>query len=146
MFIVSGCLLGHDCKYDGGNNRNEKVIEFCQNHKHVVVCPERGGKLPCPRPPAEITGKRVINNQGEDVTEAFMNGARLSLNQCLMMADLSGEPIEGAILKAKSPSCGVGRIYDGTFTGTLVEGNGVFADMLLKRGIEVITEKETIKW
>lgn len=146
MFIVSGCLLGHDCKYDGGNNRNEEVIKFCETHEHVVVCPERAGKLPCPRPPAEIVGKKVINKEGEDVTAAFMEGARTSVKTCTMLAELSHKKIEGAILKANSPSCGAGKVYDGTFTGTLVDGNGVFADMLIKRGIEVITEKETIKW
>lgn len=146
MFIVSGCLLGHDCKYNGGNNRNEEVIKFCETHKHVVVCPERTGKLPCPRPPAEIVGSRVINKEGEDLTEAFRQGAKASLNTCEMLADLSNEKIEGAILKANSPSCGAGKIYDGTFSGTLVNGNGVFADMLIKKGIEVITEKEISKW
>lgn len=146
MYIVSGCLLGHDCKYNGGNNRNEEVIKFCETHRHVVVCPERAGKLPTPRPPAERRGQRIVNIEGTDVTEEFMNGARTSLNTCLQLADYADEKIEGAILKANSPSCGSGQIYDGTFTGTLTEGDGVFAEMLRKRGIQIITEKETIKW
>lgn len=146
MFIVSGCLLGHDCKYDGGNNANEEVINFCKEHKHIIVCPERAGNLPCPRPPAERRGRLVINQEGKNVTEEFIKGASLTYNNCMLMADLQGEPIEGAILKANSPSCGCGRIYDGTFTHTLKEGNGVFAEMLLADGIEVITEKEKIKW
>ena len=146
MYIVSGCLLGHDCKYNGGNNRNEEVIKFCETHRHVAVCPERAGKLPTPRPPAERQGQRIVNIEGEDVTDAFMNGARSSLNTCLRLAEYAGEKLEGAILKAKSPSCGCGQIYDGTFTGTLTEGDGVFAEMLKKRGIQIITEKETIKW
>lgn len=146
MYIISGCLLGHDCKYNGGNNASEDVIKFCEQHRHVVVCPERAGKLPTPRPPAERQGSRVINIEGEDVTEAFINGARVSLKTCLQLADYSGEELEGAILKANSPSCGCGTIYDGTFTGTLTEGDGVFTEMLKKRGIQIITEKETIKW
>lgn len=146
MYIVSGCLLGHNCKYNGGNNRNEEVIKFCETHKHVAVCPERAGKLPTPRPPAEIVGPRVINIEGKNVTEEFRTGAEISLNTALQLANLTGEKIEGAILKANSPSCGFGQIYDGTFTGTLKEGNGIFAEMLHGEGIEIITEKETIKW
>ncbi len=146
MFIVSACLLGQNCKYDGGNNKNEDVINFCKEHKYVAVCPERAGNLPCPRPPAERRGRAVINIEGEYVTEQFIKGCQLSYNSCMMMAQMSGEEIEGAILKAKSPSCGVGQIYDGTFTGTLKPGNGMFADMLISDGIEVITEKEKIKW
>ena len=146
MYIVSGCLLGHNCKYDGGNNRNREVMDFCKTHRYMTVCPERAAKLPCPRPPAEKRGSRIINDRGEDVTEAFLRGARLSFNTCMEMAKLSGEKIEGAILKANSPSCGKGRIYDGTFSGTLIKGDGVFAAMLADAGIEVITEKEKIKW
>lgn len=146
MYIVSGCLLGHNCKYNGGNNANEEVIKFCETHRHVAVCPECAGKLPTPRPPAEIRGQRVINIEGKNVTEEFRTGAEISLNTALQLARITGEEIEGAILKANSPSCGYGQIYDGTFTGTLVEGNGIFAEMLHGEGIEIITEKETIKW
>ena len=146
MYIVSGCLLGHNCKYNGGNNANEEVIKFCETHRHVAVCPECAGKLPTPRPPAEIRGPRVINIEGKNVTEEFRIGAEISLNTALQLARITGEEIEGAILKANSPSCGFGQIYDGTFTGTLVEGNGIFAEMLHGEGIEIITEKETIKW
>lgn len=146
MFVISGCLLGHNCKYDGGNNRNEDVIRFCENHKYVVVCPESAGKLPCPRPPAEKIGSRIIDKEGSDVTESFLKGADISLKTCMEIARLSGEEIEGAILKANSPSCGFGKIYDGTFTGTLKDGNGVFASMLHQRGVEIISEKEKIKW
>ena len=146
MYIVSGCLLGHNCKYNGGNNANEEVIKFCETHRHVAVCPECAGKLPTPRPPAEIRGPRVINIEGKNVTEEFRIGAEISLNTALQLARITGEEIEGAILKANSPSCGYGQIYDGTFTETLTEGNGIFAEMLHGEGIEIITEKETIKW
>ena len=146
MYIVSGCLLGHNCKYNGGNNRNEDVVKFCETHKHVVVCPESAGKLPTPRPPAERVGTRIIDKDGKDVTSAFIKGARSSLNTCMQLADFTGEKLEGAILKANSPSCGCGQIYDGSFSGTLVSGDGIFTEMLKKYGIEIITEKETIKW
>lgn len=146
MFIISGCLLGHNCKYNGGNNRNEAVIEFCQNHEYITVCPESAANLPLPRPPAEKVGSRIMSKDGDDLTEKFLKGAEISLKTCMQLAALKNEPIEGAILKANSPSCGAGKIYDGTFSGRLVEGNGVFATMLKAQGIEVITEKEKIKW
>ena len=146
MYIVSACLLGQNCKYNGGNNRNEDVVEFCRTHRYVTVCPESAGRLPSPRPPAEKVGNRILDKNGNDLTEAFIRGADISLKSCVEMARLSGEEIEGAILKANSPSCGVGHIYDGTFSGTLTEGNGVFAGMLRRLGIEIITEKEKIKW
>lgn len=146
MYIISGCLLGHNCKYNGGNNRCERVIEFCKTHEYIVVCPESAGKLKSPRPPAEKVGNRIIDKDGNDVTEAFLKGAEISFKTCMQMAELKNQPIEGAILKANSPSCGSGEIYDGTFSGKLVDGNGVFATMLKAGGIDVITEKENIKW
>lgn len=146
MYIISGCLLGHNCKYDGGNNKNEDVIRFCEEHEYIVVCPESAGRLPTPRPPAEKVGNRILNCKGEDVTEEFLRGAEISYKMCMQMAAMKGEPIEGAILKANSPSCGYGRIYDGSFSGTLVDGNGVFAAMLHSQGVEIITEKEKIRW
>ena len=146
MYIISGCLLGHNCKYNGGNNRNEDVIRFCEEHEYLVVCPERAGNLPTPRPPAEKVGNRILNSEGKDVTEKFLKGAEISFKICMQMAAIKNEPIEGAILKANSPSCGFGKIYDGTFSGTPVDGNGVFASMLCAQGIEIITENEHIKW
>ena len=143
MYIVSACLLGQNCKYNGGNNLNEEVVEFCRNHKYVTVCPESAGKLPTPRPPAERVGASILTKEGKDVTDAFVKGADISLKSCMEMARISGEEIEGAILKANSPSCGCGRIYDGTFSGNLTEGNGVFAQMLPEEEIPVITEKDT---
>ncbi len=127
MYIVSGCLLGHNCKYNGGNNRNEDVIDFCRGHSYCVVCPETEGGLPMPRPPAEYADGRVIDKEGRDVTKAFERGAEISLERAIREAEKLGEPIDGAILKANSPSCGSGQIYDGTFTGTLTAGYGCFA-------------------
>lgn len=142
MYLISACLLGQDTKYNGGNNRNEAVIEFAREHSVFPVCPEGKGGLPVPRPPAERVGDKVINREGEDVTEMFTAGARNSLSIALAEAERRGERIEGAILKANSPSCGSGLIYDGTFTGTTVAGDGCFTELLKKTGIKVISEKE----
>ena len=122
MYVVSGCLLGQNCKYNGGNNKNDDVIEFCKTHKYVVVCPESAGNLEKPRPPAEKVGNRILNQKGEDVTEAFLRGAEISFKTCMEIARIAGDPIEGAILKANSPSCGCGQIYDGTFSGMIPIG------------------------
>lgn len=139
MYIISRCLLGHECKYNGGSNRNEELIEFCKNHDYITVCPEEAGGLPTPRQPAEIVyddeGSRVQMKTGEDVTAEFEYGASLSVASVLTEAGFRPDHrgiIEGAILKANSPSCGAGAIYDGTFTGTLTGGNGVFADRLIE--------------
>ena len=142
MYIISGCLLGHNCKYNGGNNLCEEVRAFCAENSYVVVCPETAGKLPVPRPPAERIGRRVVDKEGHDLTAAFIAGAEASLRVCDTAARVNGEELEGAILKANSPSCGSGMIYDGTFSGTLTTGDGVFAEALKRRRIPVITEKD----
>lgn len=148
MFIISRCLLGHNCKYDGGNNRNEELIEFCRTHDYITVCPETAAGLEAPRDPAEITGVdlvdgrdsfTVVSKTGADMSEAFDYGARLSLASVLVEAGNRTERrgiIEGAILKANSPSCGTGTVYDGTFTGTLTRGFGVFAGKLIDACLE----------
>ena len=142
MYIISACLLGENCKYSGGNNYCQWVAEFAEKHKYIAVCPECEGGLPVPRPPAEIAGDRVINTEGADVTAEFVEGAKLSYERAKTAAMELGETIEGAILKAKSPSCGRGKIYDGTFSKTLIEGDGHFVRLLKADDITVITEKE----
>ena len=137
--------MGENCKYNGGNNRCQWVIDFAEKHSHILVCPETEGGLEAPRPPAEIVGERVINSEGEGVTEAFLGGAESSYRRAAEAAKAAGEPIEGAILKAKSPSCGRGKIYDGTFSKTLTDGDGCFVRLLKKDNIKVITEKENIE-
>ena len=148
MYIISRCLLGFDCKYNGGNNRNEELIEFCRTHDYVTVCPETAAGLPTPRVPSEITdveirdGKSiftVMSRDGNDMSESFEYGARLSLASVVCEAGSRKDHkgiIEGAILKANSPSCGTGIVYDGTFSGTLTKGLGVFADMLIDACLE----------
>ena len=135
--LVSACLLGENCKWDGGNNRNERVIAFCAGRDVVPVCPEVAGGLPVPRTPSEILDGRVVARDGADVDAAFRRGAQASL------ALYGGKPIDLAVLKARSPSCGKGCVYDGSFSGTLVPGDGVFAAMLKERGVPVFTEAET---
>lgn len=145
MYIISACLLGENCKYNGGNNRCRWVVDFAEKHSHVKVCPETEGGMSTPRLPSEIAGDKVVNRAGEDVTQFFLNGASKSYERAKTAAAERGEPIEGAILKAKSPSCGYGRIYDGTFSKTLTDGDGLFARLLIKDDIKVITEKENIE-
>lgn len=143
MYLVSACLLGENCKYNGGNNENKAVFDFLQGKSYCAVCPETLGGLPAPRPPVEIQPDgRFVDSQGRDLTDEFLMGAERALDQGLKEARRRAEPIELAILKAKSPSCGHGKIYDGSFSGRLVDGNGAFADLLDQIGVEVITEKE----
>ena len=138
MYIVSACLLGENVKYSGGNNYHQGVVDFLKDKDTVPVCPEVSGGLPIPRYPCERLGDRVVNTQGEDLTEAFMRGARRCLEAVL--EDRTFEDIEGAILKARSPSCGSEVIYDGTFRSIKVPGDGVFAELLKSKGIKVMTE------
>lgn len=133
--LVSACLLGTNCKYSGGNNYSEEVIKFLSNYEIIPVCPEQLGGLPTPRPASEIIGDKVINNQGNDVTQEYTKGAE----ETLKIAKLLG--VKKALLKAKSPSCGNGKIYDGTFSGTLIDGDGITTKLLKENNIEVITIK-----
>ena len=142
MYIVSACLLGNNCKYSGGNNRNEAVRAFLAEHTCSIVCPELAARLPMPRPPAERQGEKVIDREGRDLTQAFRDGAILSWNRAQREAEKAGEPIEGAILKANSPSCGSGMIYDGSFSGVLLPGEGSAAKALRAAGIPVYGESE----
>lgn len=127
--LVSACLAGKNCKYSGGNNEVPSLRRLYEEGNAVLVCPEQMGGLPTPRYPAEIRGNRVINTQGEDVTEAFVKGALTALQVCLENG------CTRAVLKAKSPSCGCDGIYDGTFSHTVVSGKGIFARMLEEQGI-----------
>jgi len=135
---VSACLLGEPVRYDGGSKPCAEVIELTKKNQVCPVCPERAAGLSCPRPPAEQVGERVLLKDGTDVTRAFADGARA---ECAA-AQRAEVPL--AVLKAKSPSCGVGLVYDGTYTGTLTAGMGVCARLLAKEGICVVTE-DTVK-
>ncbi|MCR5320868.1 MAG: DUF523 domain-containing protein, partial [Lachnospiraceae bacterium] len=119
-------------KYSGGNNYSEKVAEFTQGHEVIPVCPEVAGGLPTPRIPCEIVNGVVTNKEGESKDKEFRSGAELCLQKALE------EQIDLAILQSRSPSCGVKQIYDGSFSGRLIDGMGVFAELLLKNGIKVM--------
>lgn len=134
--MVSACLLGENCKYNGENNCNEKVLAFVQGHDVIRVCPEVMGGLPIPRVPSEICQGIVINKEGISVDRQFREGAK----QCLKIA-LQEEP-ELVIFKARSPSCGKRQHYDGTFTQTLADGPGITAALLLENGFCIIEEDE----
>lgn len=148
MILVSACLLGINCKYNGDNNKNEKVEEYLKDKQFILVCPEQLGGLTTPREPSEIIklggngvidGKTsVINNKRLDVTKQFKKGAL----ETLKIANLY--ECKKAILKEGSPSCGSSLIYDGTFTGKKISGVGVTTALLRKNGIEVISENDLI--
>ncbi|MBQ1632297.1 MAG: DUF523 domain-containing protein [Clostridia bacterium] len=133
MIIVSACLAGYRCRYDGKVIPDAEIVALVKQGGAIPVCPEMMGGLPCPRVPAERTadGRRVVTKDGGDVTDAYQRGAE----ETLRMARLYG--CEHAILKARSPSCGCGQIYDGSFSGTLRDGNGVAAALLTENGISV---------
>ena len=132
--LISACLLGENCKYSGGNNYIPAIEQLKARYELIPVCPERDGGLPTPRVPSERLGDRVVNREGEDVTEEFCRGAALALDTAL------GHHCTCALFKERSPSCGCGTIYDGTFSGTVTEGDGVAAELLKKHHIAVLGE------
>ena len=134
--MVSACLLGTNCKYDGGNNRNEKLLRYIKGKEVIAVCPELMGGLVAPRPPVELRSNRAINNLGEDVTAAFRSGA------AAVMALAKKEQPTLIILQSRSPSCGVRRIYDGSFQHRLVPGSGITAQLLKDAGFVVLDVEE----
>ena len=134
--LVSACLLGVSCRYDGRSKGHPLAGELVKKHTVIPVCPEIFGGLPTPRPPAERQGSGVFTEKGADVTENYRRGAE----EVLHLARLYGCKL--AILKERSPACGAGQIYDGTFTHTLTEGFGVAAELLEKNGVRVIGESE----
>ena len=130
--------FGNNCKYDGTSNKNEKILKLAKNFILIPVCPEILGGLPIPREPAEQRGKRVITKSGKDVTKYFEKGAKEVLKIAKILK------IKKAILKQKSPSCGCGKIYDGTFSGKLIRGDGVTARLLKENKIQVFSEEDFV--
>ena len=130
--LVSACLLGINCKYDGGNNRNTELLAFLEDHEIIPVCPELLGKRPVPRPPVEIVDGIVREKDGTSQDVAFRKGAEEGL-QIAREHD-----VDLAILQSRSPSCGAKQIYDGSFTRTLKPGQGVFAELLVKNDFKVL--------
>lgn len=134
--LVSACLLGVKCRYKGDACPCQKLIDLGKDHTLIPVCPEQAGGLPTPRTPSERVGDKVIMKNGTDVTAEYQKGAQTAL----YLAKTLGADF--AVLKANSPSCGKGIIYDGTFSGGKCEGNGVTSELLLNNGIAVYTEDE----
>lgn len=126
--LVSACLLGENCKYNGGNNCSPTILDFLKDKQVIPICPEILAGMPAPRPPVEVNGSRVLRKNGEDVTDAYCSGV------CKAMQIAAQQPIDLVILKSRSPTCGVGQRYDGTFTGTLVNQSGLFAEALQQAG------------
>ena len=134
--LVSACFLHEGYKYSGGANINNKIIKLQEKYDFILICPEVFGGLPTPRAASEIVGDKVINKEGKDVTKNFIVGA----NKALELAKTNG--CSKAILKEKSPSCGKGYIYDGSFSHKVIEGNGIAAKLLIENGITVYNEDE----
>lgn len=132
--LISACLLGRNCKYSGGSNYHPLTAALRQRYELVPVCPECMGGLPIPHDPAERVGDKVLSRTGADVTAQFQRGAKLALRR----AQQTGTAL--ALLKERSPSCGYGAIYDGTFSGTVVPGSGVAAELLAKNGVTIYGE------
>ena len=130
--MVSACLLGENCKYNGGNNLSEKVMKFIEGHEVISVCPEVMGGLPTPRIPSEIVNGVVTAADGQNVDTEFRKGAQIGL-------ELAKEnDVDLVILQSRSPSCGVKQVYDGTFSGNKIDGQGIFVQLLIENGYKVI--------
>ena len=146
MYLISACLCGVNCKYNGLNNLNDKCLELLRKGEALLVCPEQLGGLNTPRIPSEILGNakdiielnkgKVINKEGKDVTKEFLKGGK----EALKIAKEAN--IKKAILKESSPSCGSNFVYDGSFTGNKIKGKGITTYLLEKEGIEIISEKD----
>ena len=132
--LISACLLGCRCRYDGASKPLARAAELAERHTLVPVCPEQLGGLATPRPPAERQGDRVVTREGADVTAQYRRGAEEPLRLCRLF------DCQAAVLKERSPSCGCGAVYDDTFTGTLTAGDGVTAELLRAAGIPVYGE------
>ena len=132
--LISACLLGCRCRYDGASKPQPWIAALAERHELVPVCPEQLGGLPTPRPPAERWGDRVVTREGGDVTVQYRRGAEETLRLCSLLG------CEAALLKERSPSCGGGTVYDGTFTGSLTAGDGITAELLRAHHIPVYGE------
>ena len=130
--VVSACLMGRNCKYNGGNNYNEKLVAMLKNREIIEVCPEVAAGMPVPRPAVEISHGRVIREDGSDWDDVYRKGVEVVLNQ------LKHEDIDYAVLQSRSPTCGVKQIYDGTFSKKRIDGQGILAKALAERGIKLV--------
>ena len=136
MKLVSACLAGLNVRHDGKSKANEKVIRLVKEGKAIPVCPEQLAGFSTPRETMEIREGRVFTKSGKDMTDKMQKGAEETLKIARLVNATE------VIFKAKSPSCGKGQVYDGSFSGKLVEGNGIVTDFLEKNGLKVVTEKD----
>lgn len=134
--LVSACLLGENCKYNGGNNFNPAVAEFVRDREVIPVCPERMAGLSCPRTPIEIVDGVLMDRDGKNVDEVLRNAVAQAMEQ------ISKEDISCAVLQSRSPTCGVNQVYDGSFSGKKIPGSGVFAQALKSAGYRVIDAED----
>lgn len=137
--LVSACLVGDNTRYDGKNSLNNEVLEFTKTFDFILVCPEVMGGLPTPRPKSEIVKDKVFNENNKDVTKYYIAGIDK------LMSAINFFHIKRAILKEKSPACGVNQIYDGTFHNKLINGNGLLTKKLISMGITVYSENDLDK-
>lgn len=136
--MVSACLMGENCKYNGGNNLNEKVLNYVKGHQVITVCPEVMGGLPTPRIPAEIVNNVVTTKDGRNVDKEFRTGAEMALQIA------KENQIDLVVLQSRSPSCGPKQIYDGSFSGKKIEEQGIFAKLLIENGFRVIDVEDLL--
>ena len=134
--IVSACLAGDNCKYNGGNNLNQKMMDFLKFHEMIKVCPEVLGWLPTPRPSAEIVDDKVMNTEGKNITKEFTLGTQKAFEI------VQKENPDLIILQSRSPSCGIKQIYDGTFSGKKITGHGLFAALCINAGYKVLDSED----
>ena len=136
--LVSGCLLGENCKYNGGNNYNPRVVEFLKDKEVISICPEMMAGMGCPRNPIEIVDGVLTDCHGKNVDSLI----RKSVME--IMERIRDEEIQCAVLQSRSPTCGVNQVYDGTFSGKLIPGSGVFAKSLMDAGYLVIDVEDIL--
>ncbi len=135
-YAISACLMGVNCKYNGGNNFNAQLMEWMKDHDYILICPEVSGGMSTPRIPSERKQNQVVNQKGEDVTSYFEKGASIELEK------IKEAQCDCVIVQSRSPSCGKSLIYDGSFTKKLIPGNGVFVQKCLDNGIKVVDIEE----
>ena len=132
-YFISACLMGKKCKYNGGDNYDEDLTFLVSNDDIVLICPEVDGGLPVPRNPVELNDHKALDKDGNDYTSFFIKGVESVIGKA------EKENPDAFILQPRSPSCGIGLIYDGTFSKTLIKGNGLLSDKLLEKGYKLYT-------
>ncbi len=136
--LISACLVGEPCRFDGSSKERSELLDLLSNDELIPVCPEVEGGLGIPRPPAEIVGEQVLRASGEDVTREFQTGAEYCRDLGLKAN------VKQAILKSRSPACGCGEVYDGNFSRTLVQGDGIFTQSLKAAGLSCVTDEDFV--